>query len=811
MLISVNWLKEFVEIDKSAAELADLLTMGGIEVEGISRKGAGLENVFTAKILEIKPHPTAKNLSLARLALGAREELVVCGAPNIAVDQTVVYASVGAALPSGLHIKKRKIKGVDSPGMICSEKELGLGEDESGVLVLDDGVRVGLPITDACPYIQDEILEVSITPNRGDCLSVLGVARDVAALAGTTWKKPDFLIKEGRTKISGKMALEVPDVDLCPRYVARLVEGVKIGPSPFEIRLRLSRSGLRAISNVVDVTNLVLLECGQPLHAFDYSFLQDHKIVVRRCDPGERFVTLDGTERELPPNALTIRDGRRSVALAGIMGGLNSEIKDTTTSVLIESASFERFGIRRTAKTLGMSTEASFRFERGVDPAGTLWAAHRAAYLIRKLAGGSIAAGILDAYPSPIERKPVKVRPARVNSFLGTAIPESDMKSYLSLLGIAVNNREDGAFTATAPSWRWDLEKEEDMAEEVARIYGFQNIAVSTPSYRAAPDRTRDNRSRLRRVSGLMNSAGFNEVITMSFTSNAANARFLAPEDTAELGLLNPLTEDYVVMRRSLLPGLIAVMERNLSFRCTDMRIYELGKTFTPKESEELPLEEVRLAGLATGARDAQLWHFQRGMLDERGESVKRPEVDFFDMKGALEHVCEGLKVSGLEFVPSSRGFLHPGKSAEVLLDGESIGFLGELSPTVMLEWDLTTKVQVCEILVEPLFRCGCREMVFRAIPRYPYVERDLSVIVQDKTSGDDIKRLISREGHGIITTVVLFDLYKGKTIPEDHRSMAFRLRYQSDERTLTDEEVDDVHSRVVAALKTELGAQLRE
>ena len=811
MLISFNWLKEFVEIDKSAEELAALLTMGGIEVEGISKVGTGLENVLTAKVLEVKPHPSAKNLSLTRLGLGDREEVVVCGAPNIAVGQVVAYAGVGASLPSGLHIKKRKIKGVDSPGMVCSEKELGLGDDESGVLVLDDEVQVGVPITDACPYIEDEVLDVSITPNRGDCLSVLGVARDVAAMSGTFWKKPEFHIKEGRTRIVAKMALEVPDSDLCPRYVARLVEGVKIGPSPFEIRLRLARSGLRAISNVVDVTNLVLLECGQPLHAFDYSFLQDHKIVVRRCDPGERFVTLDDTERELPPNALMIRDGRRSVALAGIMGGQNSEIKDTTGSVLIESASFERFGIRRTAKALGMSTEASFRFERGVDPEGTLWAAHRAAYLIQKLAGGTIAAGILDAYPSPIERQPVRVRPARVNSFLGTAIPEPDMKSYLSLLGIAVQNRKDGSFTATAPSWRWDLDKEEDMAEEIARLYGFQNIPVSTPSYRAAPDRTRDNHGRFRRVSKLMNSAGFSEVITMSFTSKAANGRFLAAEDTAELGLINPLTEDHVVMRRSLLPGLLSVMARNLSFRCQDMRIYEQGKTFTPTVGEELPLEQVRLAGLATGARDPQAWHFQRGLLDESGEVVKRPEVDFYDMKGALEHVCEGLGVRGLEFVPSTREFLHPGKSAEVLLDGESIGFLGELSPTVMLECDLTAKVQVCEILVEPLFHCRGGEMVFKAIPRYPYVERDLSIIVQEKTSGDVIKGLISREGRAIISHIVLFDLYRGKTIPEDRRSMTFRLRYQSDERTLTDEEVDEVHSRVVAALKAELGAQLRE
>ncbi|MEW6351076.1 MAG: phenylalanine--tRNA ligase subunit beta [Thermodesulfobacteriota bacterium] len=810
MLVSFNWLKEFVDIDRSAENLADLLTMGGIEVEAVHRVGTGLDRVFTARIEEISPHPSSKKLSLTRISLGATEEVVVCGAPNIAVGQIVAYAAVGASLPSGLQIKKRKIKGVDSPGMICSEKELALGEDESGILVLENDVAVGLPLTEACPYIDDYILEVGITPNRGDCLSILGVARDVAALTGTVWRSPEFAYGQSRTKIEAKMALEVPDSDLCPRYVARLVEGVKVGPSPFPIRLRLARSGVRAISNVVDVTNLVLLESGQPLHAFDYAFLQGHKIVVRRCDPGERFVTLDGTERELPPNALMIRDGKRSVALAGIMGGLNSEIKDTTTSVLIESACFERFGIRRTAKALGMSTEASFRFERGIDPEGTVWAATRSAYLMHKLAGGTIADGILDAYPAPIRREAVRVRPGRVNRFLGTSIPEADMKAYLTRLGIRVEPRKDGSFRAVPPSWRWDLEKEEDMAEEIARLYGFQNIPVSTPIYRSAPDRTREERARLRRVLHLMNSAGFTEAITMSFTSKAANAQF-SDGRAEELALLNPLTEDYVVMRQSLLPGVMSVMKRNLSFRCTDMRICEIGKTFSPREGQELPVEEVRLAGLAIGARDPQIWHYQRGELDILGEIVKRPEVDFYDMKGALEHVCEGLGVAGVEYVPCTRSFVHPGKSAEVLLAGESIGFLGELSPAVMLDHDLTAKVQVFEIAVEPLFAAAGKETVFKAIPRYPYVERDLSIIVREKTSGDDIKRLISREGHGIITTVVLFDLYKGKTIPEDHRSMAFRLRYQSDERTLTDEEVDEVHSRVVEALKEELGVQLRE
>jgi phenylalanyl-tRNA synthetase beta chain len=816
MLVSFNWLKEFVDVEQTAEEVADLLTMSGIEVEAVTPVGKGLDKILTARVEETMPHPTAPNTSLhlARISLGNREVTVVCGAPNLAKGQMVPYAPPGAVLPSGMEIKEREIKGFLSPGMICSEKELDLGEDASGILVLDGVSEPGIPLTKALPSVEDVILETSVTPNRGDCLSILGTAREVAAVIGKPWRIPQFTVEEGPESIHQRMVIEVPDTALCPRYVARMVEGVAIGPSPFEVRLRLTRAGVRPISNVVDATNLILLECGQPLHAFDYTLLQDAKIVVRRCDPGEVFVTLDGTDRKMPPDALMIRDGRRSVALGGIMGGLNSEIVPTTTSVLIESACFERFGIRRTAKALGMSTEASFRFERGIDPEGSLWAAQRAAYLIEKLAGGTILSGTIDVYPAPIVRQPITARTTRVNSLLGLDLTATQMSSYLERLGmeVEVKGGSEESLVCRPPAWRWDVDREVDVAEEVARIHGFQNVPLTMPPCTAMPDRTKEGSRRVDRVRTLMNASGFTEVVTMSFTSKGAGADFTAEQNgEAELALLNPLTEDYAVMRTSLISGLLSVMKRNINFRCEDQMLYEVGKTFTPIPGAELPREDQRLAGIAMGRRYPDLWHFHRGEMDVFGKIDPVREVDFFDLKGALENVLEGLGVSDATFVPSTLPFLHPGKSANVVVEGEVIGFLGELAPKTIREHDLSAKVQVFQILLEPLFVQTRKDRVFKPIPRYPYMERDLSFIVERNCSGDMIKHLISRLGHDIITSVILYDLYRGESIPDGRQSITLRVRYQSEDRTLTDEEVQEVHSLVMRALVDELGASVRE
>ncbi len=802
MLVSLYWLKEFVDIDLSAEDVADLLTMGGIEVDAVTHAGRGLESIVTASIEAIDPHPSAEKLTIARINLGHTAVNVVCGAPNIAVGQIVPYAGPGSGPPSGLVMEEKVIKGVPSPGMLCSEKELDLGDDDSGILIFEPETPVGLPLPQALPFIEDAILTTSVTPNRGDCLSILGTAREVAALLGRPWRMPEMDLREGPIHINEVARVDVPDADLCPRYVARMVRGVKIGPSPFDVRLRLNRLGMRPISNVVDATNLILMECGQPLHAFDYAFLEEGRIVVRRANPGDTFTTLDDVERRLPENALMIRDGVKPVALAGIMGGLNSEIRSDTKDVLIESACFEPFGIRRTSKAMGLSTEASYRFERGVDPEGSLWAAHRAAYLIQRLAGGTILTGLIDVYPAPIARPPVRVRPPRVNSFLGISLSSSQMTSYLTHLGIKVKEtgEADGTLVAEPPPWRWDLEREADMIEEVGRLHGFQNIPVSTPRYVSAPDRTREAHARMGSVRELMNVSGFSEVITMSFVSRPAAVEFYMDEvEPVPLPIMNPLTDDYTVMRTSLIPGLIAVMKRNMSFRWDNLKIYELGKAFIPVPDQELPREELRLAGLAVGSRYPEKWNLP-----------KDQKIDFYDMKGALENLFEGMYLPEVRFVPGNLPFLHPGSAAHVWIENDRVGFIGELAPAKIREHDLAGNIYVFEILLEPLFIRIRKETAFRPLPRYPYIERDLSFIVEEKCSGRKIKQLISHLGHDIIASVILFDIYRGESIPEGHKSVSLRIRYLSEDRTLTDEEVQKVHTHVADSLVRELGSTMR-
>ncbi|MDD3471959.1 MAG: phenylalanine--tRNA ligase subunit beta [Syntrophaceae bacterium] len=814
MLVSLNWLKEFVETDKTAFEIAEHLTMGGIEVESVNHVGGGLNGVFTAKILEKSPHPAVDKLCIVKVVLSDRTEEVVCGAPNVQVGDITAFAAVGAELPCGITVSVRQIKGIESKGMLCSEKELGLGEDASGILILEPGTPVGLPLTATLNYIDDFILETSVTPNRGDCLSILGVARELAALINARCKKPQFEIIESEDAIDTKLEIELWDPQLCPRYVARMVKGVRIAPSPFELRLKLFRHGVRPISNVVDVTNLVLLECGQPLHAFDHHRLEGGKIVVRRCTDGETFFTLDGIERNLPKNSLMICDAKRSVALAGIMGGQNSEIENFTKDVVIESACFERFGIRRTAKSLGMSTEASFRFERGTDPEGALWAANRASFLMQRIAGGEVLRGVVDAYPNPIIRPRVTVRNRRVSSLVGVDFRKEEIIHYLERLDIKCEScgESEESLICQSPSWRWDLEREVDMAEEVARIHGFQRIPVSMPVGRVKSDQSRTLNNRVRLAAKFMTASGFTEIVSMSFIpENACIDLGLLTEHDSQLKLINPLTEDYSVMRRSLLPGLMSALKRNLNFKIESIRLFEIGKVFVPVDGSELPREDLVLSGIAVGPRYSNNWHYNRGEINTYGKVETRPETDFYDLKGAIENCLEGLGCEDVKFIRSDKAFLHPGKSANLLANGLVQGFVGELNPKKTREFGLTCKIQVFEILLEPFLLEYRKKIAFRPLPRYPFVERDLSVVVETNCSGDDIKHLISRLGHGIINSVILFDLYRGESIPEGYQSMAFRIRYQSEDRTLTDAEVQEVHSQVIESLAERFGASVRD
>lgn len=814
MLVSLNWLKEFVETDKTAYEIADHLTMGGTEVESVTHVGGNFKTVYTARVLDINPHPNGAFLNIVKIDLGDRVEQVVCGAPNVSVGATVAFASVGTELDGGLKVDHREIKGISSPGMLCSERELGLGDDSSGLLLFDSNIPIGAPLTSAMDFIDDFILETSVTPNRGDCLSILGIARELSALTDCAYRKPAFELVECEESIASLLSVECQDPDLCPRYVARMVKGLRIGPSPFSVRLRLFRSGVRPISNVVDATNLVLLECGQPLHAFDYHRIEGKKIVVKRNDPGESFVTLDGTERLLPQNSLMIRDAARSVALAGIMGGQNSEIENSTTDVIIESACFERFGIRRTAKTLGMSTEASYRFERGVDPDGALWAANRTAHTIQNLAGGRLVSGFIDCYPTPVVRHPVRLRTKKVSQLIGTDFSNGQIVSYLERLGISckASDSDPDSTMCVSPSWRWDLDREVDMIEEVARVHGFQQIPMTMPAGRIKPDKSKTFYKRVRTAAEIMKASGFYETVSMSFISeDACHSLGIIDSHEEQLKLINPLTEDYSVMRRTLIPGLVSALKRNLNFKTESIRLFEIGKVFVPTKGHDLPREDLVLSGVACGPRQIDNWHFNRGEINIFGKVESRPETDFYDVKGAIENCFEGLGCEGVTFSSSKRTFLHPGKSADIHFNGGLLGFLGELSPQKIRENGLTGKIQVFEFLLEPLMVEYRKEKVFRPLPRYPHVERDLSILVETNCSGDDIKHLISRLGHDIINSVILFDLYRGESIPDGYQSLAFRIRYRSEDRTLTDAEVQEVHSHVIESLRNAFGASIRD
>jgi phenylalanyl-tRNA synthetase beta chain len=460
-----------------------------------------------------------------------------------------------------------------------------------------------------------------------------------------------------------------------------------------------------------------------------------------------------------------------------------------------------------------MSTEASFRFERGVDPEGCVWAANRVSALIQRLSNAKILKGMLDIYPVPIRRNITRVRTKRTNSTLGLDLTRGQMSSSLDKLGVQVRDIDgpERDLECVSPSWRWDLEREIDYVEEIARIHGFQNIPSTMPVYRAEPDNTKRQYNRINAVREMMNASGFTEIITMSFVSNAAAEQFCQDSEGEDLALLNPLSEDHVVMRRSLLPGLIGALKRNLNFKNENLRLYEIGKTFVPVPGSETPLEHLKIAGVACGERYPEEWHFNRGEIDISGKVEVRPEVDFFDIKGAAENVLDSQGISESQFLPSSLAFLHPGKSSDILVNGNVVGFLGEMSPDKTREIGLSKKIQIFDIFLEPLFVHACNDRVFRQLPRYPYIERDLSIIVETNCSGDQIKLLISRLGHDIITSVILFDLYRGESIPEGYQSMAFRIRYQSEDRTLTDAEVQEVHSQVATTLIRELGVTVRE
>ena len=802
MKVSLNWLKDFVEIRMELNELVNLLTMAGLEVEEATSVGEGFEKVVVAQILSIRKHPNADRLSLVEAKTGQETFSIVCGASNIRESQKVPLALVGARLPNGIEIKRSKIRGVSSEGMLCSEIELAIGQDASGIMILSPHLPLGVDLGEALG-LKDTILDIGITPNRPDCLCVIGVAREIAALTHQKVKYPSFSLSDRGEEIHQKASVTILDQDLCPRYVARMIEDVKIGPSPRWMSNRLEKIGIRSISNVVDVTNYVMMEYGQPLHAFDFELLEEGRIVVRRAKEGEGFVTLDGVKRTLDHEMLMICDGAKPVAIAGVMGGLNSEIKDDTKRVLLESAYFDPAGNRRTSRKLGMETEAAYRFGRGIDYGGCLSAANRAAQLIQELAGGRIVEGTIDVYPSPIQPSPIRLSVKKIHQILGTEVPSRQVKHYLEDLELDIAQEDEDALVVTPPSFRGDLEREIDLIEEVARMDGYEKIPITLPKGPPSLEgRTKELLFERKAIDTLI-THGFHEVITYSFTSPASWDRIgLSPDDPKRrhLRILNPLTEDFSVMRTTLVPGLMETARYNLSRKNSNLKLFELKKVFLPQEGERLPKEVKSLTGLAMGFdRDAH-WAFS-----------PRP-VDFYDIKGCVEDLLDILQIKGARFNQAEDiPYLHPGKASRVVLGQEVLGVLGEVHPQVSGHYEIHGKVFLFEMDFGKLVKWTREEKRFQTLPKFPAVYRDLSVVVDTALKAEEVMEAIRSFQQPFVEEIHLFDIYEGLPIPEGKKGISYRIRYQASDRTLTDEEVNQYHEKILAKLKEVYQLELRQ
>ena len=804
MRVSLNWLKDFVDLDLPADELAEALTMAGLEVESREPLGRSLQDVVAGKILSLRTHPRSdKALFLCDVDTGSGVVQVVCGAPNVEIGMTAPIALPGTTLPGGVRVKESRIMGELSAGMLLAEDEMGLTDDHTGVMVLPRGLAPGAPVAKAL-CLEDEALEIAITPNRADCASVIGIAREIAAITGQSLRKPEIRLKESNKNVATLTGVAIDDPVGCPRYAAGVLLGVELKPSPFWMRYRLLVSGIRAISNVVDATNYVLLELGQPLHAFDYDRLKENRIVVRRAREGETFTTLDGKTHSLNPENLMICDAQRPVALAGIMGGLNSEIFAGSRNVLVESAFFDPVTIRRGSKRLGISTEASYRFERGIDIEGVVTALKRSLMLMSEAAGGEIAQGIVDNYPNPHHRPVIELRADKANRFLGTNLSGRTMARYLTALEMDVETRDENTLQVKPPAFRIDITRDWDLMEEVARLEGYQKIPVTFPPIKPSEELDPPEVVLGDRVREIMAGMGFAEAISYSFISPGSAEHLQAQRGSplrSFVGLLNPLTEEQSVMRTSLIPGLMAALGNNFAHGEKDLRCFEWGRLFFAQGPDQLPGEKYALAAVVTGLAKRKAWHTE-----------ERP-VDFYDIKGALEGLLEGLGLASCSF---QRGETPPWYRTEaaalVTLKGIVLGTVGELSNEVLKRFDVdSARVFVFELDGSLLPDRAFPKTVFKPFARFPAVFRDVSLVVRKDVECARIQDIIEREGGELVESVALFDLYEGGKIGPDEKALAFRICYRSKETTLDGRDINRLHERVIEKAREETGARLRE
>ncbi|MFT3836587.1 MAG: phenylalanine--tRNA ligase subunit beta [Myxococcaceae bacterium] len=816
MKISLNWLSEYVELPKSDSgsgfnwqELASRLTMAGLEVEGIERPGEALKGVVVAQIISSDKHPDADKLSVTKVDTGGASPLqIVCGAKNYKVGDKVPLATPGTLLPGAKDaIKVGKLRGVDSFGMLCSARELGLSEDAAGLLILDPAAKPGEPIAQALG-LDDVVFELNVTPNRPDALSHLGIAREVAALYAKMAKPPKPNLREGSAKAAESIGIRIEDQERCLRYSARVIDGVKVGPSPAWMQQRLKACGVRALSNVVDVTNYVLLEYGQPLHGFDLDQLGGHQIVVRTAKAGEKLTTLDGKERTLAADDLLICDREKPHVLAGVMGGAQSEVTDKTTRVLLEAATFQPSSIRRSSKRHQLHTESSHRFERGTDVGRLPEVLDRAAALIAEVAGGTVLQGVVDVYPKPKAAKKVTLRKGRTSELLGVSVPEADGERILTALGFKGAPAANGT-EYEVPLARVDVSGEEDLIEEIARVRGFESIPPALP--RTVPELSPEPASAVleRRVRTAMAGAGLTEVMNYSFVAEKDLAAINEEKGAIKIG--NPLSEEQSVMRTSLLPSLVHNVSRAARHQAQGVGYYEIARSYRPdKEGAKggegarpgmhpIAVEVQQVAGVVWGAREGAVsW------------TAKDANADFFDAKAAVEKVLGVLHIDDARYEPLENDWYHPRAAATVWSGKTRLGTVGELHPRAAKRLDAPLGIYLFQLEMEALLACA-RLVPASATPsRFPAVLRDIAVVVPAALASEQVRGVILEVGAPLVEEARVFDVYTGKPLPEGQKNLAFALRYRAGDRTLTDQEVTAAHEKIVAEVNKRLGGSLR-
>lgn len=852
MKVTLNWLRRYVEFDWSPDELTERLTMLGLEVEGVEKRAGEFEGIVVAEVVTREKHPNADKLSVCRVRDGKGERQIVCGASNFQAGDKVPLILPGASLPARpgeapFTIKVGKIRGVESHGMMCSPKELGLAEDASGLMILPPDARVGQPFAEHLGRAGgDVVFDLEVTPNRPDLNSVIGIAREIAALTGNPLRLPQLPAASPETAsgvpdAASLVAVRLDDPDLCPRYTARVVRGVQIGPSPAWLRAALESVGLRSINNVVDVTNFVMLECGQPLHAFDYHLIAKAPdgrptIVVRRARDGEEFVTLDGQKHNLNPENLLIADEAKGIALAGVMGGQNSEIKDDTRDVLIESAYFKPTNIRRTSKALGLRTDASYRFERGADPGGTDWASQRCAQLILETASGTLADGVVDAYPNPVEPHQITLRHPKVGELLGLELKPEEIEYYLGQLGLKIVGRKARPVDAPAgpdpvtfriPTWRVDLKRETDLIEEVCRMHGVEKIPAVPPRGCVGANEYDAVHDQLAEVRRLLTGLGLFETQGQTLISGAAaglpgeggarsTLRATAPSPLASTSetqttppatppspavrLANPLSADMDVLRPTLLPGLLDALRHNVSRKNEEVALFEIGRVFLP--GGDTPVEQRRVALALTGRRNPTFW----------SGAEREATFDIFDLKGLLEEFLEGFGLRGVTYAPRPAATALFAESAAVTLGGRvPLGELGRVLPALARAYDLRDAVLLAELDLDQLLARRNAARSFRALPAHPAIRRDLAMLVSESTSHEAVLGAIRQVRTPNLESIELFDVFRGKNVPAGQKSMAYAFTYRGSDRTLTDNEVNTAQERLVMALKEKLQATVRD